>query len=363
MNISNYLKTNKQTGFTLVELMVGLVIGLIATLVIMQVFSVFEGQKRTTTGTADAQTNGSIGLYSIQREVQMAGFGLPIFDGDPANLTTKNNTALNCSAATTTIDHDKNAVTAEIDFFPIVITDGGAGGSDTIIVRYGNATNGGIPTPVSGVASPTLGVDNTLGCQNDDVALFIDGTNCVSARVVDADLDTDTTHITLDRTAHGGVNMATVITANSKLACLGQYDQIEFAVNANNELTRRDRNGIAPVISDIVNIQAQYGVTAATNSNTVTSWVDTVSLANRNRIRAVRVAIVARNNLLERNAVTTACSAVNVANPTGLCAWAGTATSPAPAINLAAIGGANYRYRVYETIIPIRNITFSGALL
>ena len=42
---------NNQAGFSLVELMVGLVIGLMATLVIMQVFSTFEGQKRTTTGT------------------------------------------------------------------------------------------------------------------------------------------------------------------------------------------------------------------------------------------------------------------------------------------------------------------------
>ena len=44
-----------QAGFSLVEIMVGLVIGLLATLVILQVFSVYEGQKRTTTGTADAR--------------------------------------------------------------------------------------------------------------------------------------------------------------------------------------------------------------------------------------------------------------------------------------------------------------------
>jgi type IV pilus assembly protein PilW len=80
------------------------------------------------------------------------------------------------------------------------------------------------------------------------------------------------------------------------------------------------------------------------------------------------VAIVARNNQLEKTAVTTACSSLTAANPTGLCAWDATSASPtvaspAPAISLAAVGGANYRYRVYETIIPIRNLTFSGALL
>ena len=48
-------------GFTLVELMVGVLIGLIGTVVIFQVFAVSEGQKRTTTGGSDAQQNGVFG--------------------------------------------------------------------------------------------------------------------------------------------------------------------------------------------------------------------------------------------------------------------------------------------------------------
>ena len=77
-----------QTGFSLIEILVGLVIGLLATLVIMQVFSVFEGQKRTTTGSADAQTNGSIALYSIASELKMAGYGLLPADNSPIECTT-----------------------------------------------------------------------------------------------------------------------------------------------------------------------------------------------------------------------------------------------------------------------------------
>src|SRR5471032_700320 len=63
-----------QAGFTLVELMVGMGIGMLATVIILQVMSVFEAQRRTTTGTADAQTNGGIALYNITRELQMAGY-------------------------------------------------------------------------------------------------------------------------------------------------------------------------------------------------------------------------------------------------------------------------------------------------
>ena len=74
-----------QAGFGLVEIMVGLVIGLLTTLVIMQIFTSFEGQKRTTSGSADAQTNGAVALYSISRDVQMAGYGLLPVLGTPLN--------------------------------------------------------------------------------------------------------------------------------------------------------------------------------------------------------------------------------------------------------------------------------------
>ncbi len=63
-------------GFTLVELMVGVLIGLIGTVVIFQVFAVSESQKRTTTGGSDAQQNGVFGLFQIERDMRMAGYGL-----------------------------------------------------------------------------------------------------------------------------------------------------------------------------------------------------------------------------------------------------------------------------------------------
>ena len=58
-----------QAGFGLAEILVGLAVGLITTLVVMQTVTTFEGQKRTTGGNAEAQTNGSIALYTIQRQV------------------------------------------------------------------------------------------------------------------------------------------------------------------------------------------------------------------------------------------------------------------------------------------------------
>jgi type IV pilus assembly protein PilW len=356
-----------QAGFSLIELMVGLVIGLIAAFVIINVFSTFENQKRTTTGTGDAQTNATIGLYNIQREVQKAGFGIPIFDG---NLTesqagdhTNNFSALRCVSATPAtvpalpIDHDGLPGSPPVDgAIPISITDGVAGASDIITVGYSTPRASlavapalprvTVPVPttivgqdlLSGIAN-SLEVINNIGCKQGDIAVVINGTNCSSSRVttVNADLNSNSRRLQLT---------SIVGRTAGKLTCIGEdYNMVSFGVNANNELVRSG----APIISEIVNLQAQYGITAANNSNEVTLWVDAPALTDKNRIRAIRVAIVSRSGQLENNVVT------NVAP----ISWAG-----GPAINLTANADwQRYRYRVYEAIIPVRNLAFSGALL
>lgn len=350
-------RTSSQNGFSLVELMVGLVIGLLATLVIMQVFATFEGQKRTTTGIADAQTNGSIALFTMQRDIQMAGFGLPVFDTQ--------NPPLRCDpfaapATPITVDHDGVTTTPDIDMFPIQITDGG-GGNDTVTIRYatdGALASGGIAVKIIGPApaASEVGVDTNFGCKVNDVVLLSAGSVCGMTRVTSLP---DTTHITLASSAKA--------TVGGSLACLGQWNQFTYAVGAN-QLQRNDAlkaPATNPIVSDIVNMQAQYGISATANSNQITAWVDAkdawanpgvtsatcdVDHANRNCIKAIHIGVIARNGLLEKEDVTTIAPEV----------WADIGTSAAPVIDLS--GDANwqrYRYRVYETIIPLRNMIWS----
>jgi type IV pilus assembly protein PilW len=153
---------------------------------------------------------------------------------------------------------------------------------------------------------------------------------------------------------------------NANLSCVGDWKMLTYAINNGN----LQLNG-ADAITGIVNIQAQYGISASANSNVVTQWVDpsvagwtTTTIADRNRIKAIRIAVVARNPKMEPASVnpppTSACSSRILPSPTGLCAWAGTAASPAPTINLSADANwRRYRYRVFETIIPLRNIIWS----
>lgn len=364
MSLRNKHSLSHQIGFSLVEILVGLVIGLLATLVIMQVFSVFEGQKRTTTGAADSQTNGGIALYSLVRDLQMAGYGLLPVD----------NSAIKCAApiisaaAAAGVPGITPGVTS---LSPITITDGGTapGASDSITVRYGNSSAAGTPMPITLMNGADASVANNLGCERGIAILLTGPTTC---NVTTATQLTGSTSITLGDTAGA--------TAGIGLACLGQWSEITFRANAGNLERNVYPNVSTPSVADIVNIQAQYGISnnLLTPSNLVDQWVDATApwdaptTAARNRIKAVRVAVVARNGLLEKTNVSNPCSSLTSDAPTGLCAWSGTSAnpivaSPAPAINLSndpdGTSWQRYRYRVFEAIIPLRNVIWSKGVL
>ena len=73
---NTYRLKSPQSGLTLIEALVGLVIGLVGVLIITQVFAAFEGQKRTTTSGTDSVESGNIALYLLEREIRMAGYGM-----------------------------------------------------------------------------------------------------------------------------------------------------------------------------------------------------------------------------------------------------------------------------------------------
>ena len=72
----NDLHRYKQRGFSLIEIMVGLVIGLISVLVIYQVFAAAEGLKRNTTSAGDAQQNGLLSSFILNIELANASNGI-----------------------------------------------------------------------------------------------------------------------------------------------------------------------------------------------------------------------------------------------------------------------------------------------
>lgn len=71
-----------ERGFTLIELMVAVVIGLITVLIMNQALIASEGYRRSSTAGGDAQVSGSLAMFLLQRDLRNAGYGLMASESD-----------------------------------------------------------------------------------------------------------------------------------------------------------------------------------------------------------------------------------------------------------------------------------------
>lgn len=372
----SFNQSANQAGFSLVEIMVGLVIGLLATLVIMQVMTSFEAQKSVTTGSSDAQTNGGIALFTIESELQNAGFPLMPEIKSPLSCTTL--TIPNPANAPNTMP---NAVIADLTTYkrisPVIISDGGSN-SDVITIAYGDSLQGGAPSSITGAAlGQSAVVASSFGCNNKDTVLIFNAQATTCAITTASGVTAGSPASAIPATV-GLLNTTGATVAGGNLSCLGVWHVVKYGVN-NGNLERSDSTPFSdpaviigassPIVAGVVSLQAQYGVATgagAPNNNQITAWVDATGVwadnaltpALRNQIKAVRIAVVARNAKKDMNAVTTPCGAPS---PNGPCAWAG---ASAPTVDLSADADwQKYRYRVYDAIIPIRAVNWSKGFL
>ncbi len=115
----------------MVELLIGMLIGLVTTVVIAQVLVASENRRRGTSSGADAQVNGAVALYSIQRDLQGAGYGMSVGDN-----------TFGC-----TIGASYNGVTKALPAYqPLRITDGVAGAPDAITLYASSKNSYTVPT-------------------------------------------------------------------------------------------------------------------------------------------------------------------------------------------------------------------------
>ncbi|MEI7842360.1 MAG: prepilin-type N-terminal cleavage/methylation domain-containing protein [Gallionellaceae bacterium] len=245
--------TLSQRGFTLVEIMVAMAIGMLGIVIIMQMATMFDSQKRTTTGGDDAQNAGAIALFGLQQNIQQSGY---CFSTTPPTLN---------GATLTPVTRNLAAINALKD-----------ANTDTILVSYGN--DACAPDSASGVASAT-------------------NLNVLAYAVMNGNL----------------------------MQC--DYLASNCAVAAN----------WVQIASDIVSLKAQCTST-----------------------QSVRVALVVRSTQLEKTVVTN-----NAPTWAGASAIVLTGTTvDASATDLAARLGGNawqyYRYKTFETVVPVRNTIWGG---
>src|SRR3989441_9395283 len=163
-------------GFSMVELLVAMLIGLIGMIIIFQVFQVSEGIKRSTTSGGDAQQNGVIALYTIERDFKNAGMGFNDTGFVGCNIVGYDNQRA-------TPNFPAAGVTMKLA--PVFITSGAATTApDQISVLYGSQSQAAGSVSLSGnMAVPTddLVVSNPFGYNPGDLLLLVEpnsGKNC-----------------------------------------------------------------------------------------------------------------------------------------------------------------------------------------
>jgi type IV pilus assembly protein PilW len=365
-------------GMSLPEILAAVLIGLIGMIVIMQVYATSEERKRTTTGTSDAQISGNIAMFTLETMIRSAGFG----------MVTADNNMLGC----TTLAYNSNRATPNFTFLmaPVVITAGAAGAPDSIAVVYGNSPNvvegqAFVGTAASGADFP---LKNAAGIQVGDLVVASEaGLNCSLAEVtgfVPAAINTvqhvnaaaysyvDTTGHTISPTATynkaggSGVNNS----AAALLFSLGRSPTVVTYQIGNDRLQTKtlipyvaaqdsDNDGTsdADIGDGIVQLKALYGKDTD-GDGVVDTWNTTLpaNAAQWMQVRAVRIALLARSAKYEKTAVTSDCVTPN--NPVNSPFWSGGCFTMT---NLAdGTDWHYYRYRVYETVVPLRNMIWSN---
>lgn len=400
-NGKKVLCSGRAGGFSLVEILVGMAVGVVTIVVIMQSFASFEGQKRTTTSSSDALENGLIALQAIESDARSAGYGLVT----PKGL-----------ACTSMFYYEQGLVdlgtVATVSIAPVTVVDGGASGSDMLTFTAATSPIAGMPSKLNAdmsTAKSDAEIDNSVGFTVDrDLYLVAQpinspGTGVTAlpcARMAYTELCTNGNGVEIACAGKtflsagspvakfntssasyfpaGGypMNSSYVINIGSGLNGGAGFVRSRYAVSGS-DLMQADvshmiaQNSVA-IASNIVNMQVQYGVAPVNTAPGVSSpavncWTnasgngcsaeqtwDAPSAADIMRIKAIRIALVARSSLPEKPS--TAGGSCDATPSTGVQSWSG-----GPTIDLSADANWRcYRYRVYQTVIPLRNVIWAN---
>jgi type IV pilus assembly protein PilW len=370
--------------------MVALVIGMIGVLIIMQVARTAEAQKRMTTGSGETQSNAALAMYSVERDLKQAGYGISSLNvlGCPLSIPVRD------SLPARTLD----------DLAPVMINppEGdvpkGDGDTDTLLIVYGDSAGSPegdrIPSILSGDAGGGEGGGGEGGgsggrqyigvksAANFRVKEWIiaarpefesDCTSASGMRKIQEILDPDSSELGFQYTIV--VDGGEVAVEDGLLFGLGPAPRlVGYAVRDGNlascNYMQADCSNAAnwtAIANGIVSLRAQYG-RDTDGDGAIDEWTSESPPADSSTeywasVLAVRLALVARNS----EPAGSECANDSNTCPTQTApSWTGSLEDPddvqAKIVLSANAAWKHYRYQVYETVVPLRNIPWMAAL-
>lgn len=378
--------TRRAAGFSLVELMVSIVIGLLAVMFATRIMTDSETSKRGALGGSDSMQNGMMAMFSISGDAEQAGYGLndPILNGCDTRFKDSKGYAL---APAKRDDTDVTPLTGA------VIVPGADGKPDQLTMYAGSAPGGTGTTRLltNYIGGNQLVVDRDLyGFAVGDVIVVAPENGegqCSLAQVAAL-----TTAGASPALAIGDIRYRYNTGAlgrnfdgsASRIFNLGRESGLSFHtwLVENGVLRLRATNlgadgGAAHAVADnIVSLKAQYGFdlrgaadfdpelgmqVGAWSSEMIDADDDGVEggAGDYQRIAALRIAVVARARTPERPGTDGVCTAqegaikvFSSAQPQGV--------EPVEVeldvrVEDDPVDWRCYRYRTFETTVPMRN--------
>jgi len=393
-----------QAGVTLIEMMVALVIAMVLSIAVMMVLSTFEGRRRTVGSTSDLDQTGALALFQLDRWIRSAGSGLgqasDFAYGCTLYAARSGHQILPATAPLpapfASVDPGSSGVfrLAPVLILPGQTTPGVSGrGSDVLVVMSTGNDASQVPAPLSAPPSADhLATANLTEFSPSDLLLVADHhkassggpANCMVSQA-SASLSTAGTGTTLplggsdstyDGASIGGVAITSLTDdpvafdlGAPTVSGTGQPPSFQLIGVGDNDtlygydLLQVSGSGAQAQAEGVFELHAVYGIdSTASANNKIDQWVgagttsaysvaalsdgSATAMTRLKNIRAVRVALVLRTALPEKDAVTPNALTMFVDLP-GL-AVTRTLTS----------AEKHFRYRVVETTVPIRNNGF-----
>lgn len=354
-----------QAGFSMVEILVGLVIAMVGVAIMMEVLLTSEQRTRTTTGGNEALTSGAVMMHLMQRDLLQAGFGINAQRLLATGCSVELRTGIVVPLAPVVINPRRPDAPTVPGAPPPLLLPAGDPNTDTLLVFYGSDNGQPEGHEVLDTSGGTYAVRAGNSFRISDYVVAAPTLCNSSVRLAQVVQPPTATRVTVD----------VFNAAATALYNMGPQPRVVAYAVRNGALTSCDfmladcRNPGAQwtaVAADIVSLRAQYGhdTAPAGGADGVDKWdQDTPTDAcGWTRTTAVRLVLVARSSQYE--------SQIDDATKQRVCepvtpaprAWSGSEAAPGNVVTPIDLS-ANpdwqcYRYRQFETVAPSRNIVW-----